>query len=336
MNLTPVQSSQIAAIGHDAAANHLFVQFRRGDTYRYENVTVDAHAELMRSESVGKHFNAHLRHLPATKLAASTATIGSVVPAQERPTSTDAVAAAPKSGKPQVVVSGSVETIKVVEAESQDLATRATQVQVTDLASQEQASTLLLSIANLRSKVKQTWEPMKKAAHEAHRVICQQEKTVDEPLARAEAILKTQIAGFIRQQQEAARAEEERRRREERQRAEDEARREAERLAIEDAVTLEAEGKQEEAEAVLNNPVPVPARYVAPAPVAAQVAQVAGVTAKSVIKFRVIDTALIPRQYLTVDETKIRKVVAALGHEANIPGVETYDDTQIAASRRTA
>lgn len=55
MELKPVKSSNIAEIGHEGTTLH--VRFRGGNkTYVYEGVPADVHAELMASESVGRHF----------------------------------------------------------------------------------------------------------------------------------------------------------------------------------------------------------------------------------------------------------------------------------------
>jgi hypothetical protein len=49
-----VDSSQVAAIGHDSTAKQLTVQFKSGGTYRYDNVTEGQHAAIMKSDSIGK------------------------------------------------------------------------------------------------------------------------------------------------------------------------------------------------------------------------------------------------------------------------------------------
>lgn len=59
--MTPVTSSNIAAIGYDPATKALTVQFKSGAQHRYADVSPDAHAALMAAESKGKHFHAHIR-----------------------------------------------------------------------------------------------------------------------------------------------------------------------------------------------------------------------------------------------------------------------------------
>lgn len=59
--MTPVDSSSIAAVGHDPATSTLKVQFKSGDTYHYKGVSADAHASLLKAKSIGSHFQTHVR-----------------------------------------------------------------------------------------------------------------------------------------------------------------------------------------------------------------------------------------------------------------------------------
>lgn len=59
--------------------------------------------------------------------------------------------------------------------------------------------------------------------------------------------------------------------------------------------------------------------------------KVAGVSTREVWRFEVLDAAQVPRQYLAVDEAKIRKVVQALKADAQIPGVRVWSERQLAA-----
>lgn len=56
MNLLPVKSSNIAAVGYDAEARVMGVQFTNGTTYHYPEVAPEVHADLVGAESVGKAF----------------------------------------------------------------------------------------------------------------------------------------------------------------------------------------------------------------------------------------------------------------------------------------
>jgi hypothetical protein len=72
--LTPVQSSQIHAIGHDPASNTLVIQFRSkreaprggavnapGSIYHYANVGADLFEKFRTAESVGSFFYKNIK-----------------------------------------------------------------------------------------------------------------------------------------------------------------------------------------------------------------------------------------------------------------------------------
>lgn len=80
--LTPVQSSQIAAIGHDAAASRLAIRFAGkgaapGPLYHYDGVSADDFAALAAAPSIGSHFYRHIKpfteRYPYTKVDESAA-----------------------------------------------------------------------------------------------------------------------------------------------------------------------------------------------------------------------------------------------------------------------
>jgi hypothetical protein len=67
--MLPVTSSSISALGHDAGADELHVQFKNGTRYVYSGVSAEKHASLLGAESISKHFGAHIRtKYPARKL----------------------------------------------------------------------------------------------------------------------------------------------------------------------------------------------------------------------------------------------------------------------------
>lgn len=62
MEMTAVEnSSQIAAIGYDIAANELHVQFHNGGTYAYENVPFDKADAFAKSESKGRFLSQNIK-----------------------------------------------------------------------------------------------------------------------------------------------------------------------------------------------------------------------------------------------------------------------------------
>ena len=71
MQMTPVKSSNISAIGYDPATKELHVKFKSGETYAYGNVDEKAHAALMAAPSIGGHLSKTIKpNHPARKLKA--------------------------------------------------------------------------------------------------------------------------------------------------------------------------------------------------------------------------------------------------------------------------
>jgi len=139
-------------------------------------------------------------------------------------------------------------------------------------------------------------------------------------LARAERAIKDKLTGYS--------AEQDRLRREEQAKADAAARAEQERLAalarkaVESGRTAAAERHTERAAAVV---APVIHR---------EAPKVAGVVGREVWNFKVENPALVPREFLMVDESKIRAYVRNMKADAKISGVRIYKEEQIAAGSR--
>lgn len=52
----PVNSSQISYIGYDEETKELFITFKNGSTYKYEDVPEDIYKILLSSPTKGKYF----------------------------------------------------------------------------------------------------------------------------------------------------------------------------------------------------------------------------------------------------------------------------------------
>ncbi len=327
MDMISVQSSQIAQIGHDGQST-LRVLFRRGGLYEYAGVTSAEFDELRGAESIGSHFGRCIKGVkPFTRVEGSE--FAPPAPVIEAPAPRAAVSE-PAPVAPEL----ENQEVEQVAQKASLLVQNAMTIKVIDATTQHQASQALLAITNLRREVADTFRPMKEAAFRAHRTICEQEKKHDQPLADAERAVKTQIGTFVAEQQRLAREAEEAARKTAMEAAQRESRAEAERQAIEDAVALEAIGDTEGAQAVLDHPAPAPVRYVAPAPIAPQVAQVPGVVTREDWDFRITDESLIPREYLLVNESALRALGKNTKGKAKVAGVEFYPKQIVAASRR--
>lgn len=188
-------------------------------------------------------------------------------------------------------------------------------------------------------------------------------RPIDEAAARIQAFFKppleflTKAEGIVKGKLTTYQAEQEKLRREEQARAEEAARKERERLerlriaAEAKAREKEAELRRQAAEANAAERAKIEAKMQAEADKAAakqaeldaraasvtapvihrEAPKVEGLSTRTVYKFRIKDPAAIPREYLAIDEGKIRKVVQALKGDTNIPGVEVYAEESMAA-----
>lgn len=93
-----------------------------------------------------------------------------------------------------------------------------------------------------------------------------------------------------------------------------------ENLKIDDAVELENQGRNEEAESVLNAPI-----SVAPAPIH-KPKKTEGVSTRDNWKMRITNADMIPREYLIPNETLLNQMAKAFKNQKKIPGVEFYNE----------
>ena len=72
IQLVPVESNQVKAIGYDPETKTLAVTFNRGQgaIYHYAGVEPETHAAFIGAESIGKFFGQHIKSLPFTKYPA--------------------------------------------------------------------------------------------------------------------------------------------------------------------------------------------------------------------------------------------------------------------------
>lgn len=61
IEMKPVKSSNIQAIGYDAKDKVMHIAFTSGKTYAYHGVTPEQHGEFLHADSIGSHFARHIR-----------------------------------------------------------------------------------------------------------------------------------------------------------------------------------------------------------------------------------------------------------------------------------
>ena len=65
-----VESSNLTDIGYDEASKTLYVKFKGGGHYSYDNVSKETYNSLMKAGSHGQHFHKHIKpHYKHKKIA---------------------------------------------------------------------------------------------------------------------------------------------------------------------------------------------------------------------------------------------------------------------------
>ena len=157
------------------------------------------------------------------------------------------------------------------------------------------ANEFLRSIKLLMKEIAETFNPIIKKAHEAHKEAVAKKKEHESPLAEAERIIKLHIGSYLEDQ---ARI---RREAEEKAQTEEEDRQKEEDRILAEAKVLKDSGKEKEAES-LEAEIPLPARVEVPPEPEAK-----GLSMKQV-----------------VDTERINMIVNQLGRQTRIPGIRVY------------
>ena len=126
----------------------------------------------------------------------------------------------------------------------------AKQLQITDDLLCEIAIDYEKGLSNLIKEIDTTFDPHIKKAFEAHRGLVAEKKRHIEPVEEAKRLIKGKRIIYVDGQEHL--------RKEAEAKLQAEARRLAEEAALRDAIAAEAEGRPEEAEAILDEPVSVP------------------------------------------------------------------------------
>lgn len=68
MNLIPVVSRDLSAVGYDQNTQQLEIVFNGGSVYLYSGVTSDEYQGLMNASSKGRYFHAFIKHHPYVRV----------------------------------------------------------------------------------------------------------------------------------------------------------------------------------------------------------------------------------------------------------------------------
>jgi len=229
-------------------------------------------------------------------------------------------------------------------------------------ANYEDAAALLKTVKGFADQIEAARKKITKPLDDAKKAVMDLFRRPSDVLADAEKAIKTRMIDYSNEQERLRKAEEERlakiaRAEEERQRKAKEAqeaewrRKEAEAKAELDrqnaliakaknekaraeaeAATAKARAEQEKAARLAEERRQQAAEVYVPAPaVASTVEKLQGVSMKKNWKARVINEALVPREYLIIDLQKLDKIAKAVKGSLSIPGVEFYSEDVLAS-----
>ena len=195
-------------------------------------------------------------------------------------------------------------------------------VKVVDPETYTAAGFIWKSLKDMMKEVDEAWDKNIKLWHEGHKNALADKARYYQPLDTASRTVKKLMSDY-NLAQERIRIAEQRRLEEIALKAEEE-------RLLQEAIVTEAEARAsgaskeeaaQEAAAIIEKPV-----YVPPIIIPKEVPKVTGMSFRTIWKFRIIDIAKIPREYLEPDMVKIGGVVRALKGQTNIPGIRVYEE----------
>jgi hypothetical protein len=183
----------------------------------------------------------------------------------------------------------------------------------------EQGATLDKMIQTVLKKLDEERTSWVKPLNEYVKRINGRFKFLTEPLEKARGIVKSKMIAY-RQEQDRLAAE-----------AAERARKEAEEHTLQIVLALEAEGKTAQAEAVLEQavdlPPPPPPPPVPAGPVRSDIGAVSSIVDDW--QYRVLDEFKVPREFLCLDDRKIRAAIKGKDGLRNIAGLEVINQPRM-------
>ena len=237
-----------------------------------------------------------------------------------------------KDATEEVVAKIEIPTVESQEEEIQQevglVETRANEMVISNDDEYEKAAELGQQIKTKAKVVTDFFKPMKDTAYQAHKAICDREKTMLNPLLDAEKKLKKSMTTYFQEKEQKRKALE----------AELQKQAEAEReRMLNEAADLEAEGKSEEAEAVLMD-AQATESVASQAVVVMNVPKAKGVSSSKDWEIESIDKEKVPVNFSgieirPVDEKAVLRLIKASKGSIQIPGVK-YKETIKMSIRR--
>jgi len=203
-------------------------------------------------------------------------------------------------------------------AEVQVIETKLRQITVTNQEERERAIEIGRDSKNMIKKIQDWFAPAKKAAHDAHKAVVNQENQALEGLKRAQSEAKRAILGYDAKMELLRREQQAKLQRE----AEEQARKERERLEKEAARLKTPELKQERLEMAQEIVAPV-------VEVASVIERSKGESYRSTWRAEVTDKKAVPREWLIVNEQALNSFARSTKGQVQVAGVRFIEDKQL-------
>lgn len=184
---------------------------------------------------------------------------------------------------------------------------------VVDSDSMKMADNTVKDINSRLKAIDDKLEPKKKIAYQAYKEWLSLIDELKAPLEEAKKYLQSEGKRYLTEQEKIRLAEEARLR--------EEARKAEEERKLAEAEQAEKEGNHEEAEAIIQEEIYVPAPVVE-----RTVPKVDNRLFKKQWKWRVVDADKVPRQYMSINEVMINGIVRSMKGSTRIPGIEAYEE----------
>ena len=215
--------------------------------------------------------------------------------------------------------------IEIIEEETNQIVEQSKAFDIQHQVSYERAGKYLLDIKCFIKKIKITFDPIVKKAHEAHKEATKQRNFHLDPVVKAETILKDKLKTYERQKEKEAEEARKKAEEERQKKIEEETKRrqvEAEKKAKKEAEVMGIDEKDVKVDKI-EEVTPEDVEVEQPLPT---IDRVKGLGIRKTWKWKAVDYAKIPREYLILDEIRINKEVRTLKENTNIPGIEAYED----------
>ena len=186
----------------------------------------------------------------------------------------------------------------------------------------KQAATLLLVIKDVLKELSDTFDPIVAKTHAAWKETLAQRKRHEEPLLRAESVLKPRIAAYIEAEDQKAKAEQ---------------KKAQEAATLQEAMDAEARGDQPAAEAALNGQGVVAVNVASAAPKVAGIAPRENWSAEitdKLLLIKAVANGIAPLELLDVNQSVANQMARTLKNTLAYPGLKPVCVKTIAAGSR--